>query len=166
MDAQKWIKRLGLQKHPEGGFFREVYRSDESVAKASLPSRFPDKRSFSTAIYYLLNQADISTFHRIQQDEIWHFYEGSPVTVYTLASKRMTVFRLGDQPDKGQLPMLVIPRGTIFAAELENKKSYALMGCTVSPGFEFEDFELLERSELAQQFPEHLDIIRRMTHSR
>ena len=163
MDAKYWIDTLGLEEHPEGGYYREVYRSDESIIKSSLPERFESKHALATSIYYLLEYDDVSNFHRLRQDEIWHFYEGSPVQIYTLEPKRMTVFRLGRNPAKGQLPMIVLPHGTLFAAELENKRSYALLGCTVSPGFKFEDFELPCRSELQQKFPEHLEVINRFT---
>jgi len=163
MDAKYWIDTLGLKEHPEGGYYREVYCSEESVTKSCLPERFQSKHAFSTSIYYLLEYDDVSHFHRLNQDEIWHFYEGSPLMIYTLKPKRMTVFRLGRNPAKGQLPMMVIPHGTVFAAELENRRSYALLGCTVSPGFKFEDFELPTRSELTHEYPEHLDIIKRFT---
>jgi predicted cupin superfamily sugar epimerase len=163
MDAQYWINTLGLSPHPEGGFYREVYRADESVYKSALPARFDSKRDFSSAIYYLLKGTEVSCFHRIQQDEVWHFYEGSPVNIYTIGERRMTCFRLGRNPQKGQLPMLTIKRGTIFAAEVDHSRSYALVGCTVSPGFTYDDFELISRSELSQQFPEHLEIIGKFT---
>lgn len=163
MDAKYWIDLLGLQEHPEGGYYREVYCSSETVSKSALPERFQSEHAFSTSIYYLLEYDDLSRFHRLHQDEIWHFYEGSAVMVHTLESKRHTVFRLGRNPAKGQLPMLVIPHGTLFAAELENKRSYALLGCTVSPGFKFEDFDQPSRSELTHRFPEHHDLITRLT---
>lgn len=162
MDSKYWKALLGLEKHPEGGCFREIYRSKESVIKSALPERFESKHCLSTAIYYLLEHDDVSRFHRIKQDEVWHFYEGSPMIIYTLAEKRMTAFRLGRNPHKGQLPMLVIPAGTIFAAEVENKRSYSLVGCTVSPGFEYEDFELMSRTSLVQSFPAHVDLINRL----
>ncbi len=165
MNAQQWIERLGLAQHPEGGYFREIYRSPESVAQSALPERFDGDRCFSTSIYYLLNRSDVSHFHRIRQDEIWHFYDGAPMMVYTIQSKRCTVFRLGRNPNKGQLPMLVIPKGTIFAAEVEDKRSYSMVGCTVSPGFEFADFELLDRGMLSQTYPEHIELIRKFTKS-
>jgi uncharacterized protein len=163
MDAKYWIETLGLAEHPEGGYYREIYRSDETLAKEALPDRFLSMHAFATSIYYLLEYDDVSHFHRLNQDEIWHFYEGSPVMIYTLQKRRLTVHRLGRNPAKGQLPMLVIPRGTLFAAELENKRSYALLGCTVSPGFKFEDFEMPTRSELTQHFPEHLDLLNRLS---
>ena len=163
MDSTNWIKLLGLEKHPEGGYFREVYRSDEGVVKSHLPERFQSKHAFSSAIYYLLSDREKSHFHRIQQDEIWHFYDGAPMIIYTIDAHRMTAFRLGKNPDKGQLPMLVVPKGTIFAAEVENQRSFSLVGCTVSPGFEYEDFELMTRESLVQMYPEHHEIIGKFT---
>ena len=165
MDAKYWIETLGLEKHPEGGYFREIYRSDEHVIKSSLPNRYLSKRCFSTSIYYLLEGRDFSRFHRLQSDEIWHFYSGSAVNVYMLDHKRMTRYRVGPNPAKGHLPMLVIPRNTYFAADLDGERSYSLVGCTVSPGFDFEDFEQPTRSELSHAYPEHLDLIRRLTRS-
>jgi uncharacterized protein len=163
MNSRYWIQTLGLEKHPEGGFFREVYRSDETVIQSALPDRFGSERCFSTSIYYLLDREDVSSFHRIQQDEIWHFYDGSPLLIYIVAKRRMTVFQLGRDPHKGQLPMLMIPKGSIFAAEVKNKHSFGLIGCTVSPGFEFEDFELLSRATLVRKFPERVDLINRLS---
>ena len=162
MDAKDWIETLGLREHPEGGYFREVYRAGERISASALPPRFDGERCFSTAIYYLLSSGSVSTFHRIRQDEIWHFYDGSPVNIYIIDKRRMTVLRLGRDPAKGQLPMVAIPQGAIFGAELKNPKSHALLGCTVSPGFEFDDFELIPRADLLQQFPEHFDIVHRL----
>jgi predicted cupin superfamily sugar epimerase len=163
MDARYWIDTLGLTAHPEGGHFREVYRASEGISGEALPARFQAQRSFSTGIYYLLQKGDFSAFHRIKQDELWHFYDGSPFRLITMASQRVTVHRLGRDPSKGQLPLCVIPAGTLFAVALEPKASWGLAGCTVAPGFDFADFEMPGREDLLLEYPEHRDWIERHT---
>ncbi len=162
--AQYWIDTLSLLPHPEGGWYRETYRCRETVAPSSLPSRYGSSRSFSTCIYYLLRGDDISTLHQLKQDEIWHFHDGSPLEVYCISQQgTLNIHRVGRNPSKDELPQLIIPAGTIFGARLLTPKSYALISCTVSPGFEFEDFSLLSREELLGRFPQHKDIILSLT---
>jgi uncharacterized protein len=163
MNASYWIQTLGLQRHPEGGHFREVYRSSESLRGKALPERFNGDRSLGTAIYYLLEGHAFSAFHQLKQDEIFHFYDGNPAIVYTLQAQGLVVYRLGRDPRKGQLPMLVLPSGTVFAVELEGHHGFALMGCTVSPGFDFQDLDIVSRDDLVRQFPEHYELVQRLS---
>jgi uncharacterized protein len=163
MDASYWIKTLGLQRHPEGGHYREVYRSCETLQGKVLPERFSGDRSFGTAIYYLLEGREFSAFHQLKQDEVFHFYDGTPAIVYTLQSQGLVAYRLGRDPKKGQLPMLVLPSGTVFALELESHHGFALMGCTVCPGFDYKDLEILARDDLIRQFPEHFELVQRLS---
>jgi hypothetical protein len=137
-----WISKLGLTPHPEGGFFREVYRSSEQVAAAHLPQRFLGDRSFCTSIYYLLQAGDFSAFHRIQSDETWHFYAGGALELHMLQGSSYSVVMLGSRPDRGELLQYTVPYGVWFASRPRVGSDYSLLGCTVSPGFDFKDFEM------------------------
>ena len=163
-DARYWIDHLHLSKHPEGGYFKEVYRSNEFVNKKSLPERYTSFRSFYTSIYFLLESHEISALHRLKSDEIWHFYEGYPITIYAISPGGiLTQTYLGNNPEKGYTFQLLIPKGFWFAASLPVPGSYSLVGCTVSPGFDFEDFELGKRAELEELFPQHKELIKKYT---
>ena len=163
----KIIEGLGLQAHPEGGFFRETYRDSRRVyldASASIT------RAASTAIYYLLGAHDFSALHRIASDEVWHFYEGSPLRVSILSPEDGGVEHLvlGSSASAGQVYQAVVPAGCWFGATLDpdspfDADAYALVGCTVSPGFEFEDFELATSNDLLARFPEHVALINSLT---
>ena len=152
------IERLGLQPHPERGWFAETYRSP--LILTGLPHGA--NRAASTAIYFLLSSSQPRTFlHRLKSDEIFHLYEGGPMDVPLLhADGRFTMPRLGTDIAAGERPQIVIPAGTWFAAELPPLKSHCLFGCTVAPGFDFADFEL-GGDELAARFPAAADVIRR-----
>jgi predicted cupin superfamily sugar epimerase len=141
--AEFWIEKLQLQKHPEGGWFKEVYQSAEMIQVSALPSGFSGDRSFSTSIYYLLEGGDFSAFHRIKSDELWHFYTGtSAIEIISIEEGKIKRHFLGDNPDQNQHFQIVVPKNTWFAARLINKNGFALAGCTVSPGFNFDDFEM------------------------
>jgi len=158
--ANSIIKELKLKKHPEGGYFSEVYRSEEAIKKKHLPNRFSGDRNFSTSIYFLLTQKDFSSFHRLKADEVWHFYSGSPLNIYVIQKNgRLKKITLG----KNHLYQSVIRAGQWFAAEVSKPKSYSLVGCTVSPGFDFRDFELGECSKLSELYPKHKSLINRLT---
>lgn len=163
-DAQRWIDRLELRRHPEGGWFRETYRSEETITRTALPSRFAGDRVFSTAIYFLLEGEDFSAFHHIHQDEIWHFYCGSSVTVHVIDSEgNYSTLRVGHDLNAGHLPQGVVKAGCLFGATVNDRESYALCGCTVAPGFDFADFTMPSREELLSQFPQHAPIIKKLT---
>lgn len=162
--AEYWIENLNLQPHPEGGYFREAYRSEEVIPQHALPDRFAGDRAFSTCIYYLLNRKQYSAFHAIQQDEVWHFYEGSPLTLHILnPNEAYTSVKLGRDPDVGESLQAVVRAGNWFAAAVNNTQSYSLVACTVAPGFDFPDFKLADRIYLLELFPEHRDLIERYT---
>ena len=154
--ADNWIKRLNLQRHPEGGYYAETYRAPFKI----------ENRAVATGIYFLLTSDDVSHFHRIDADEMWHFYTGDPITVHMIDPEgKYSAYCLGSDPAKGQAFQAVVPAGSWFGASVNPSGSYALVGCTVSPGFEFDGFELAQRQTLISQFPEHADIIRRLTSS-
>lgn len=161
-DASFWVKHLNLLPHPEGGYFKEVYKSDEVIKKNSLPDRFSGDRAFSTSIYFLLEKNDFSAFHKIKSDEVWHFYDGDTIAIYVIDNEgELTVHKLGLSPDKGIMPQITIPANTWFASE--STGSFSLVGCTVSPGFDFNDFEMGNRNTLFNNYPEHREIITRYT---
>ena len=165
-DANFWIAHLGLNKHPEGGWFKEVFRSDEILSKKSLPARYTSFRAISTSIYYLLKGDEHSSFHRLKSDEIWHFYGGAPVNVYIISPLgKLTINSCGPFAEEGNVFQLLIPKGSWFAAKVTDLSSYTLLGCTVAPGFDFEDFELGKREELIKRFPQHTEVIKMFTNN-
>ncbi len=162
-DAQYWIKKLNLLPHPEGGYFRRTYRADLVIPREALPPNFTGARAISTAIYFLLNGKNFSAFHRIRSDELWHFYAGSPLFVHVIAETGdYSQIVLGD-PEAGEVFQAVIKAGCWFASCLKDPQSFALVGCTVAPGFTFEDFELARCSDLTKLFPQHRRLIEQLT---
>ncbi|NJD91683.1 MAG: cupin domain-containing protein [Geobacter sp.] len=162
--AQKLIKSLELTRHPEGGWFRETYRSSGVIPGPSLPSGFSGNRAYSTAIYFLLEKADVSALHRIMSDEMWHFYAGAALTVQMITSEgKHQSFTLGADIAAGELFQAVVPAGSWFGAEVTGAGDYSLVGCTVAPGFDFHDFEMGDREQLLAEFPDHTAIIKRLT---
>ncbi len=165
-EAKKIIKSLQLQPHPEGGFFKETYRSQGAISVDSLGEDFSEKRSYSTCIYFLLTSDSFSAFHRIKQDEIWHFYKGSPIKLHIISEDgNYKKIIIGNHLEKGELPQYVVQAKDYFAAEVINPNDFTLVGCTVAPGFDFNDFELPSREDLVSRFPQHIQIIKHLTHS-
>jgi uncharacterized protein len=163
-NAEYWIEKLQLLPHPEGGYFREMYRCADIIPGKALPHRFAGARSFSTAIYFLLKSGQISVLHRIHSDELWHFYQGSAVTLQLIhpTGERQTL-HLGSDPEKSESLQIVVPAGCWFGACVDALQSYALVGCTVAPGFDFQDFYLGKREDLLKQYPQHLQVIEQFT---
>jgi predicted cupin superfamily sugar epimerase len=162
--ASYWIEKLRLGRHPEGGYFRQTYRSDIQIAVEALPARFSGARTASTAIYFLLGGNDFSAFHRLRSDEIWHFYAGSGLIVHVIdPAAEYSCIRLGSDAENGEVLQAVVRAGCWFGSELADRSSFALVGCTVSPGFDFEDFELGKRLELVRCYPQHRRVIERLT---
>jgi predicted cupin superfamily sugar epimerase len=162
--ANFWIDTLNLRKHPEGGYYKEVYRSGEKFEITTLPRRYTSDRSFSTSIYFLLKSDDFSRFHRIQSDETWHFYHGSTIELFVLGKTgKLVRHLLGKNPEFGENFQFTIKRNQWFGGKVIDKNSYALLGCTVAPGFHFDDFELADRASLIADFPQHKIILQEMT---
>ncbi|OGH58512.1 MAG: hypothetical protein A3G34_08590 [Candidatus Lindowbacteria bacterium RIFCSPLOWO2_12_FULL_62_27] len=162
--AKFWIERLGLAPHPEGGFYRETYASSEKIRAGCLPSRFAGDRVFSTAIYFLLEGRQVSKFHRIQSDELWHFYDGHPLTLHLIdPAGAHSEIKLGRTGDGSEQPQAVVPAGCWMGASLAVPTGFALAGCTVSPGFDFQDFEMASRADLVRTFPALRHVIDRLT---
>jgi predicted cupin superfamily sugar epimerase len=162
-NAPYWIDHLKLQQHPEGGFYKETYRSKGSVKQDCLPNEFSGERNFSTSIYFLLRSSDRSCFHRIKSDELWHYHAGSSLTLFLLSEDGLSRFLLGSNVEKNESLQIAIPANTWFGALVNEPESYVLSGCTVSPGFDFADFEIADRNQLLRQFPGHQAIIQTLT---
>lgn len=161
--TQQIIRHLQLTPHPEGGFYKEVYRSSGSITATALPSSFNGDRNFSTSIYYLLERGDYSAFHRIKSDEGWHFYAGGSLLIHCLSEENgYACLQLGSNLEKGERFQLVVPAGVWFASEPAPGTAFTLAGCTVAPGFDFRDFEMAEKKALLQQFPAARRVIERL----
>jgi predicted cupin superfamily sugar epimerase len=162
--AAYWVEKLRLLKHVEGGYYREIYRSPVVVNKDNLPKGFRGNRNVCTAIYFLLEKTQFSAFHRIASDEIWHFYSGDALRIYEIQTDgTLTQHNLGKNAETGQRFQTVIKAGNWFASHVTNPEGYCLAGCTVSPGFDFEDFEIAEPKALIQQFPQYAELINRFS---
>ena len=162
--AAYWIRKLRLAPHPEGGCFRETYRSAEAIRRSGLPARYAGRRAFSTAILFLLKSGDRSCFHRLKSDELWHFHAGDACTIHVISRDgRYSRTQLGPAAGKGECFQAVVPAGEWFGATVAPGGAYALMGCTTAPGFDFADFEMAERGALLKRYPRHRRIIERLT---
>ena len=156
-----YIQHLSLSPHPEGGYYKETYRSDESYPTTR------GTRSASTGIYFLLGWDDLSTFHVIKSDEMWHHYDGCTLEIHEITSTgAYKVTYLGKDLSQGEVPQYVVAKGHIFGSKISRKResngiakqnptspNYVLVGCTVAPGFDFHDFKLINRDTLINSFP-------------
>jgi hypothetical protein len=168
MNADDVKKTLGLVPHPrEGGFYVRTYESGERIpATAFSDGRYSGSRHTGTAIYYLLEPGTFSEIHRLKSDEIFHFYAGDPVEMLQLhAGGKGEIIRIGNRLEAGERPQVVVRRNIWQGSHLVPGGRWALLGCTVSPGFEFEDYETGTREALCAQWPAFSDLIRELTHS-
>lgn len=165
MDAQQLITLLKLEPLPEeGGFYRETFRDPGGIPARALPDH-PGDRAFSTCIYYLITPEAFSGLHVVRSAEVFHFYAGDAVRMIQLdEAGHLVEVQLGSDLQSGQRPQVVVPAGTWQASKLAPGGSWALLGCQVSPGFEFEDFRGGRHQELLERFPQHADVIREYTH--
>ena len=163
--AKQIIKFFGMKPlTDEGGYYVETYRALEKIAPAALPVRYTSERNFATAILYLLTPDTFSSLHRLAGDEIYHFYLGSPVTMLQLHPDGSSeVITLGQDILNGQCVQAVVPQSTWQGCFLSEGGEFALMGCTVTPGFEFNDLEPGRREELLEQYPNRRDLILKLT---
>lgn len=162
--AQYWKEQLQLTQHVEGGAFREIYRSDISLPKKTLTAAHKGARNACTSIYFLLEYGEFSALHRIASDEIWHHYDGAALCIYEITADGMlTKHLLGKDLENGEMPQVIIPAGSWFGSRVEISGAFTLCGCTVSPGFDFEDFELANRDMFSQQYPQHEHLIKSLT---
>ena len=155
---EKYIRHFDLKPHPEGGWYSETYRSADTTTH--LPEGFVGERNFCTAIYFLLSGNNFSAFHRIKSDELWHFYDGDMLQIFVIDENGvLRIIELGKEPDKGQVFQAVVKKGHWFGSRCSVSDGFSLVGCTVSPGFDFRDFEMADRNDLLSQFPQHKDHI-------
>ncbi len=162
LSVQQIITHYQLLPHPEGGYYKETYRSSETIAKNALPERFTGVRHFSTAIYFLLEKNTFSAFHKIKSDECWHFYSGQTLLIYIIDTKGiLTTVRLGNNIPMGDTFQYVVPAECWFAAEPAPGSNFSLVGCTVAPGFDFNDFELAKADILMKMYPQYEAYIRK-----
>ena len=161
--ANKLVAQYGLLPHPEGGYYKENYRSSERISVTALPGRFKEDKCLSTAIYFLLEKGNFSAFHRIKSDECWHFYAGAGLLIYILfPDGRLEIIRLGNNSLNGEQFQAVVPASCWFASEPAEGSDFSFVGCTVAPGFDFTDFELAKKDLLSEQFPQHRALINRL----
>ena len=161
--ACKYIEKLQLKAHPEGGYYKEVFRAGEIILADHLPQRYKTARNYTTSIYFLLEGKQVSNFHRLKSDEQWHFYDGSSIVIYVIEEGgNLNKILLGRNIEKGESLQTVIKHNSWFGAELLDKTSFALIGCTVSPGFDYNDFELGKRTMLLNEYPNYEYIITKL----
>lgn len=165
MKAEEIIEYFGMRPlAEEGGFYVETYRAKEKIAKAGLDGRYSGDRYHSTAILYLLAARTFSAMHRVKSDEVFHFYMGDAVTMLQLrADGASEVITLGQDILNGERVQAVVPNGNWQGCFLKDGGEFALMGCTVSPGFEFADYENGKREELIRRYPQREEMIRKLT---
>jgi predicted cupin superfamily sugar epimerase len=162
-NADYWIEKLRLEPHPEGGYFRQTYRAELTLAKECLPE-FAGARTASTAIYFLLQGEEFSALHRLKSDEVWHFYAGTSLVVSVIdPAGNYSEMLLGNDAEAGASFQAVVKAGCWFGSRVCHGRGFALVGCTVSPGFEFADFEMGKRHELVREFPQHRRMIEGLT---
>ncbi len=164
ISAEQLIDNYHMLAHPEGGFYVETYRSAEVMQDECLPIRFRGERVFSTAIYYLLRGFEFSSFHRISSDELWHFYYGGSLNIYVIEpSGNFELITLGTNISNGEVFQAVVKSGNWFAARPVHTDSFSFVGCTVAPGFSFEDFEIADPEKLSAEFPVHTEMIQSLS---
>lgn len=160
--TERLIQKFKMLPHPEGGWYKENYRSTEKISQNGLPARFGGERNFSTAIYFLMEKGNFSGFHRIKSDECWHFYAGDPLLVHIIHTNGAAeTIRLSNDSVNPNY-QFVVPANAWFASEPDTESEYCFVGCTVSPGFNFEDFELAKKEALIEEFPQHQSLISRL----
>lgn len=158
MNGKEIVQKLGLLEHPEGGFYKETYRSAQSMEIDRNVSR-----NVSTAIYFLLENDNKSLFHRIQSDELWFFHQGESLEIVFIKDEILNTIILGNNFENGEVLQAIIPANTWFASGVKNLKGYSLVSCTVAPGFDFADFELAKREHLIKDFPHLKETIKKFT---
>ncbi|MGI9543216.1 MAG: cupin domain-containing protein [Cyclobacteriaceae bacterium] len=163
-DAKYWIDRFQLETHPEGGYYRQIYKSNQIIPSSALSDEYNGERPSATSIYFLLPSGKVSHLHRLASDEVWYHHYGATLTIHTIdQSGDYEPISLGPETTNGGTFQALVSGGTIFGATVEEKDTYALVSCMVSPGFTFQDFELLDSTDLLRQYPQHEAIIKRLT---
>lgn len=157
-----WIEKLELIPHPEGGYFKQVAQSLNT-----LTTKDNRERQQYTSIYFLLDAKNPSRFHRLKDDELWFFHGGTSLQVHEITSSgEYKLHKLGFNFKKGERLQVLIPGGSIFASSVESKNVYGLVSCVVVPGFDFQDFELFTQDELISQYPKHKEVIKKYAYKK
>ena len=160
-----WVTKLELEPHPEGGYFKQTYISQENISDRELSSDFRGRRALFSSIYFLLTDKNVSHFHRLKSDELWYFHGGSSLSVHVInETGEYREYKLGLDLEKGETPQVLVHKNSIFGSSVEAEDSCSLVGCMVSPGFVFEDFEMFTQAELLEIYPQHEKIIRKMAY--
>lgn len=159
------IETLGLTPLPEeGGYYKEVYRSEETISKEGLPERYEGGRSFGTDIYFLIHKGEVSKFHRLKSDEIWYYHFGGPITVVEITPDgEMKKVEMGSDIERGERLKYIFKKGSWFGAYTSPDTEFALLSCVVVPGFEFSDFEVGNRDALLKKYPHAREEIEKLT---
>ena len=153
-DAKYWVNKLKLLQHPEGGYYKEIYRS----ANTFIPAEIGEYRNYITSIYFLIEEGNVSHFHSIKQDELWFYHAGAPLSVYCINNDgSLNLLKIGPNPEKGEVLQAMVPANSIFGSKSSGE--FSLVSCVVAPGFDFTDFKLYQKSELLKQYPQHKEII-------
>lgn len=155
--ADYFIEKLQMESHPEGGYYKSSLNSDSDIEVDG------KKKQLWTSIYFLLETGEVSNFHRLKSDEMWYFHSGCALTIYMIdPDGNLETRQLGLDVGNGEMPQVLVPKGYIFGSAM-NEDGYSLVGCMVSPGFDFEDFELFQRYYLLDLYPQHSQIIHKLT---
>lgn len=163
MNADYWIQHLKMEKHPEGGYYKSSFVSEDKFE----PVTHMEPRQFYTSIYFLLRSQDVSHFHRLKSDELWYFHAGSPLTVHIIdEAGTYRQSKVGLDIENGESPQVLVPKGCIFGSTVDQPDAYSLVGCMVSPGFDFADFELFTQQQLMTDYPQHEKIIKQLAYEK
>lgn len=155
-DANYFIEKLNMEPHIEGGYFKASILSEDN---------FNSEKKLYSSIYFLLRTGEVSNFHRLTADEVWYYHAGEALTIYMITKEgKLITKQLGLDIEKGEEPQILVEKGCIFGSAM-NEDGFSLVGCMVAPAFTYEDFELFEREDLLAQYPEHKDIILKLTRS-
>lgn len=165
-NASYWIENLDLKAHQEGGYYKSIYTNPQMVSLEAIGINDNAERSLATSIFFLLNDADVSKFHRLKSDEMWYYHDGLPLNIYVISPEgELRIHKLGLNIENGELPQVLVPAGTIFGSSIAGdiSEGYSLVGCMVSFGFDFRDFELFTETQLMELYPQHSEIIKKLT---
>ncbi|ASN05878.1 cupin domain-containing protein [Virgibacillus necropolis] len=166
-DPQYYVSKLELVPHPEGGYYKRTFESGERTSDQELKVNFAGKRKLYTSIYFLLRSHDVSHFHRLKSDELWYYHAGSPLTIHIIDENgKYKEIKLGLNFDKGEVPQALVSKNSIFGSSVMDGDTFSLVGCMVSPGFEFQDFELFTQRDLLLKYPQHKDIIMKLAYEK
>lgn len=161
LSAQYYIEKLNLNAHTEGGFYASTFTGEEQVTTAQ------GDRPGYTSIYFLLRSQDISHLHRLKSDELWYYHAGSPLTVHIIHEDgTYEAKKLGLTIENGEVPQIRVPKNAIFGSSVDDEDTFSLVGCMVSPGFDYADFELFTQAELLELYPQHEAVIRKMAYEK